>query len=445
VPVASLKAEQGVISGAGKSAGFGEFFEAAMKLPVPEAVTLKDPKNFRLIGQPTTLTVAKAKSTGAQAYGMDVDLPGMLVAVVQRAGVQRQGGQAGLGRGAQGQGREGVLPVTLDRGGQGVAVVATATGRPRRAAMLKIDWDLAGVAKPDTTQLTAEYLKLAKTPGTPAPKPEFQADVSGWSKAPRKIVADFVFPYLNHAQMEPLACTVDLKPTAATSTTRRRCPASTRCAGAHRGPARAGADPRADGRRRLRPPRHAADGRARRRGGRGAGPAGPAHAGEGDLEPRGRHQGRLLPPMTTAPRSASAAANRRLAAPHRQPEHPEGLAAGGFGYQKGVDGTTFEGMREPYEFPMNLSVHHPDVNVPVLWWRSVGPPHGLCDGDPGRRDRVLHQAGPGGLPLKLMEGNAKAERHRRRCSWRWTRAATASASSRPARPGAWRCTRASSR
>jgi isoquinoline 1-oxidoreductase beta subunit len=134
VPVASLKAEQGVISGAGKSAGFGEFFEAAMKLPVPEAVTLKDPKNFRLIGQPTTLTVAKAKSTGAQAYGMDVDLPGMLVAVVQRPPVFN--GKVAKLDSAEALKVKGVkaVPVTLDRGGQGVAVVATATGRPRRAA-----------------------------------------------------------------------------------------------------------------------------------------------------------------------------------------------------------------------------------------------------------------------------------------------------------------------
>jgi isoquinoline 1-oxidoreductase beta subunit len=250
VPVASLKAEQGVISGAGKSAGFGEFFEAAMKLPVPEAVTLKDPKNFRLIGQPTTLTVAKA-STGAQAYGMDVDLPGMRWLWCS-AGVQRQGGQAGLGRGAQGQGREGVLPVTLDRGGQGVAVVATATGRPRRAATLKIDWDLAGVAKPDTTQLTAEYLKLAKT-GTPAPKPvpgRRERLEQGAPEDRRGLRVP-----LSQPRADGAAGLHGGPEAAATSTTRRRCRAWTRCAGAHRGPARAGADQRADGRRRLRPPR----------------------------------------------------------------------------------------------------------------------------------------------------------------------------------------------
>jgi isoquinoline 1-oxidoreductase beta subunit len=46
-----------------------------------------------------------------------------------------------------------------------------------------------------------------------------------------------------------------------------------------------------------------------------------------------------------------------------------------FMVQKGVDMTTTEGMREPYDVPMRLSVHHPKVNVPVLWWRSVGSTH----------------------------------------------------------------------
>ena len=41
----------------------------------------------------------------------------------------------------------------------------------------------------------------------------------------------------------------------------------------------------------------------------------------------------------------------------------------------GIDGTAVEGMREPYEIPMRLTVHHPKVNVPVLWWRSVGSTH----------------------------------------------------------------------
>jgi isoquinoline 1-oxidoreductase subunit beta len=47
----------------------------------------------------------------------------------------------------------------------------------------------------------------------------------------------------------------------------------------------------------------------------------------------------------------------------------------GFMIKEGVDATTTEGMRDPYNVPMRLAVHHPKVNVPVLWWRSVGSTH----------------------------------------------------------------------
>jgi isoquinoline 1-oxidoreductase beta subunit len=46
-----------------------------------------------------------------------------------------------------------------------------------------------------------------------------------------------------------------------------------------------------------------------------------------------------------------------------------------FMVKDGIDSTAVEGMKDPYEVPMRLTVHHPDVNVPVLWWRSVGSTH----------------------------------------------------------------------
>jgi isoquinoline 1-oxidoreductase beta subunit len=76
----------------------------------------------------------------------------------------------------------------------------------------------------------------------------------------------------------------------------------------------------------------------------------------------------------------------------------------------GIDGTMVEGMKEPYEVPMRLSVHHPQVNVPVLWWRSVGSTHTayametLVDeiARATRQDPVAYR-------IKLMEG--KHPRH----------------------------------
>jgi isoquinoline 1-oxidoreductase beta subunit len=422
VPAASLTAQNGVISGGGKSAGYGEFFDAAMKLPVPEAVTLKDPKAFKRIGQPTTLTVSRAKSTGTQAYGMDVQLPGMAVAVIQRPPVfNGKVARLDSSEALKVKGVKAVLPVTLDRGGQGVAVVASGYWAAKKGRdALKIDWDLAGTPKPDTAALTAQYLALAKTPGTPAPRPELQADVSGWAKAPKTITADFVFPYLNHAQMEPLACTVDLK--------------ADRC-DFHYASQMPGIDAmnlaQAVG---LKPEQV-----------------------QIHVQMAGGGFGRRATPATEWPREAAAVAVALAQAGKPMPvkviwSREDDMKAGyyrpmtvhraeigfdasgkvlgwqhrivsqsilkgspleGFGYQKGVDATSIEGMREPYELPMNLGVHHPDVNVPVLWWRSVGSTHTayvmetLVDeiAFATKQDPVAYR-------MKLMEGNAKAERHR---------------------------------
>jgi len=422
VPAASLKAENGVISGGGKSAGYGEFFDAAMKGTVPEAVTLKDPKAFKLIGKPTGLVVSQAKSSGTQAYGMDVQLPGMAVAVIQRPPVfNGKISKLDAAEAMKVKGVKAVLPVTLDRGGQGVAVVASGYWAAKKGRdALKVDWDLNGVAKPDTAALTKQYLALAKTPGTPAPRPEFQADVSAWSKAPKKIAADFVFPYLNHAQMEPLACAVDLK--------------ADRC-DFYYAAQMPGIDAmnlaKAVG---LRPEQV-----------------------QVNVQMAGGGFGRRATPATEWPREAAAVAVALAQAGQRMPvkviwSREDDVKAGyyrpmtvhraeigfdaagkvlgwqhrvvsqsilkgspleGFAVKDGVDGTSTEGMRDPYDIPMNLSVHHPDVNVPVLWWRSVGSTHTayvmetLVDeiAFATRQDPVAYR-------LKLMEGNAKAARHR---------------------------------
>ncbi|MBI3347490.1 MAG: xanthine dehydrogenase family protein molybdopterin-binding subunit [Burkholderiales bacterium] len=422
VPVASLKAENGVISGAGKSAGYGEFFDAAMKLPVPEAVTLKDPKAFKLIGQPTTLTVSKAKSTGTQAYGMDVQLPGMAVAVIQRPPVFN-GKVAKLDstEALKVKGVKAVLPVTLDRGGQGVAVVASGYWAAKKGRdALKVDWDLGGVAKPDTKALTAQYLALAKTPGTPAPKPEFQADASAWSKAPKKITADFVFPYLNHAQMEPLACTVDLKADRCDVYYAAQMPGIdamniARTVGLKPEQVQVNVQMAGGGfGRRATPgsewPREAAAVAVALAQAGQRMPVKVIWSREDDMK-SGYYR-----PMTVHRAEIGFDATGKIAGwQHRIVSQSilKGSPLEGFGYQKGVDGTTTEGMREPYEFPMNLSVHHPDVNVPVLWWRSVGSTHTayvmetLVDeiAFATKQDPVAYR-------MKLMEGNAKAERHR---------------------------------
>jgi len=384
VPPAQLSAANGVISGGGKSVGYGELFEAAMKEPIPERVVLKDAKDFKILGKPTGLKVSRAKSTGTQTYGMDIQLPGLLTAVIVRppvfnGKVKSFDAAAAL----QVKGVKAVLPVDLDRGGKGIAVVADGYWPAKMGRdALKVEWDTSGVEKADTAKLLAQYKELAKQPGTPAPAKHLQADVSALAKAPKKLVAEFVFPYLNHAQMEPLACTVDLQADKCTVIAASQMPGVD-----------AGAVASVVG---LKPEQV-----------------------EIQVQMAGGGFGRRATPTGEWAREAAGVAKALAAANQRAPvkvvwSREDDMKAGYYrpftvhraeiGYdakgrvlgwdhrivsqsiltgspfeafmvKQGVDDTTVEGMREPYDVPMKLSVHHPKVNVPVLWWRSVGSTH----------------------------------------------------------------------
>jgi isoquinoline 1-oxidoreductase beta subunit len=83
----------------------------------------------------------------------------------------------------------------------------------------------------------------------------------------------------------------------------------------------------------------------------------------------------------------------------------------GFLMQGGVDGTTTEGMREPYDLPMQLSVHQPKVNVPVLWWRSVGSTHTAYVMET-LIDEIAVATRQDPVAYRMALFNNKAERHR---------------------------------
>jgi isoquinoline 1-oxidoreductase subunit beta len=426
VPASSLSAANGqvtgTVNGAARSAGYGELFEAAMKLPVPEKVALKDPKDFKLIGKPTGLKVSRAKSTGTQSYGIDVKLPGQLTAVIVRPPVFN-GRVASFDSAAalKVKGVRAVLPVDLDRGGKGIAIVAEGYWQAKLGRdALKVDWDLKDVAKADSAQMLKDFKALAQKPGLPAPQPHFRADVSAMAKAPKKLTADFVFPYLNHAQMEPLACTVDLQADKCTVHTASQMPGVD-----------AGAVAQALG---MKPEQV-----------------------EIVVQMGGGGFGRRAVPSAEYVREAAHVAKALVASGQRAPvkviwSREDDMKAGyyrpftvhhaeigfdasgnvlgwdhrvvsqsivtgspfeGFLVKDGVDGTTTEGMREPYELPMRLTVHHPKVNVPVLWWRSVGSTHTafvmetLID-----EIAVATKQDPVAYRMKLMGSDTKSARHR---------------------------------
>lgn len=205
----SLRTENGRVIGAGgKTMTYGDLAEAAMTMPVPQKVTLKEPKDFRLIGKATLRLDARAKSTGTENFGIDVKLPGMLTAVVVHPPVFGAKLKTVNDSAAKAiPGVKAVLRMPTDRGGEGVAVVAQgywAASQGRDA--LKLEWDTAAVEKVDSVAQLARYQALAKKTGLV----KFKADMAPLATAPKKISAEFTFPYLAHAPMEPLNCTVQV-------------------------------------------------------------------------------------------------------------------------------------------------------------------------------------------------------------------------------------------
>ncbi len=83
----TLKAENGVVSGGGKKATYGQLAAAASKLPVPEKVAIKDPKDFRIVGKSIKRLDTPSKVNGTAEFGIDVKMPGMVYASIEQCPV----------------------------------------------------------------------------------------------------------------------------------------------------------------------------------------------------------------------------------------------------------------------------------------------------------------------------------------------------------------------
>jgi isoquinoline 1-oxidoreductase beta subunit len=201
------KTENGqVISGSNK-ASYGELAEAAAKLPKPEKVTLKDPKDWKLIGKGKKRLDSPEKVNGTAKFGIDVQLPDMLTAVVARP--PGFGGKVKSFDATAAKAVPGVREVVQVP--SGVAVLADhfwAAKLGREA--LKIDWDPGPNAGLDSKKLRQEFRKLAGTDGATAVK---AGDVvKELENGAKTIDAEYFLPYLAHSPMEPLNCTVRITP-----------------------------------------------------------------------------------------------------------------------------------------------------------------------------------------------------------------------------------------
>ena len=379
---ATLRTRAGqVLAPDGRKLGYGELAEAAMAQPVPENVTLKDPKDFRLIGQPTTRLDARAKSSGRQDFGIDMHLPGQLTAVVAHApvfGAKLASVDDSAARAIKGV--KAVLRVSLDRGAEGVAVLADGYWPAKQGRdALKLQWDTAALEKVDSERQLAHYRELASSGSGPR---KFDADMAPLAGAPHQIQAEFVFPYLAHAPMEPLNCTVKISDSGAELWVGSQFPgvdgnAAARVLGfkpeqvqVHVQMAGGGF-----GRRGNPGSDYVVEACEVAKAARAAGLQAPVRllwSREDDI--RG---GYYRPMQLHRAHIGFDGKGKVLAWDHVLVG--QSITAGtffeGMMVKNGIDATAVEGLRDPYPLPMRLTVHHPKLNVPVLWWRSVGSTH----------------------------------------------------------------------
>ena len=204
VDPASCRAEKGeVISPTGQRLTYGALVDAAAKLPVPDKVALKDPKDFTLIGTPAKRLDTPDKVNGKAKFGIDAMIPGMRFATVAACPVF--GGKLKSVDGSKAMAIKGVHQVVnIDNA---VAVVGDHMWAAMQGlAALDIEWDDGPNANVTSASIVEQMARASQKEGVVARSDgDFAKAISGVAK---KIEAVYEMPFLAHAAMEPMNCTV---------------------------------------------------------------------------------------------------------------------------------------------------------------------------------------------------------------------------------------------
>jgi len=207
VDPSTCRAENGAVvhAATGRKVGYGSLVDAAAKLPVPENVALKEPADFKLIGTPHRRLDIVGKVDGSAKFGIDTRLPGMKFAVV--AASPTFGGKLVAVDEAKAKAVPGVTQVVkLD---DAVAVVAIHTWAAKQGlAAAGPQWDAGPNARLSTADIVAQLAFASEKSGAVARR-EGDA-VAAIARAAKKVDAVYEQPFLAHAAMEPMNCTVHM-------------------------------------------------------------------------------------------------------------------------------------------------------------------------------------------------------------------------------------------
>ncbi|MGN8116684.1 molybdopterin cofactor-binding domain-containing protein [Labrys sp. 22185] len=188
--------------------GYGELADeaATMPVPAPESLKLKDPKDFKLLGTPAKRLDTPDKVVGKAEFGIDVKLPGMKVAAIAISPV--------FGGKPKSVDDKAVLAVKgvrqVVKTDDAVAVVADHMGAAKKGlAAANITWDDGPNAKVDSAQIISQLTEASKQPGAVARN---EGDTAkALAGAATKLEAIYQVPFLAHAAMEPMNCTVHVR------------------------------------------------------------------------------------------------------------------------------------------------------------------------------------------------------------------------------------------
>jgi len=208
VEPASCRAEKGKVvhTASGRSLGYGALAPDAAALPVPENVTLKRPEDFKLIGTPAKRLDTPAKVNGSAVFGIDARPPGVKIATLAQSPVF--GGRLKSVDDSKAKAVRGVRQIVrLD---DAVAVVADHMGAAKKGlAALVIAWDEGPNAALSTADIARDYAAALENPGAVA---ESRGDVDGaMAAAVTRVSAQYQVPFLAHAALEPMNCTVHVR------------------------------------------------------------------------------------------------------------------------------------------------------------------------------------------------------------------------------------------
>ena len=220
VPAAECTTASGVVhhTASNRSATYGSLATAAATLPAPDmaTVTLKNPKDFRIIGKPIPGVDNHKVVTGQPLFGIDVTVPGMLYATFEKCPVF--GGKAASANVEEIKTLPGVKNAFIVEGGtvlngllSGVAIVADSWWAAKSArAKLKIAWEEGSTAQQSSASIRAKAMEFfAQTP-----QRSLRADgdvAAAFAAAAHTVEATYEYPFLAHATLEPQNCTASFR------------------------------------------------------------------------------------------------------------------------------------------------------------------------------------------------------------------------------------------